>query len=187
MIIYLVGMSCVGKTTIGKLLAEYIEYEFYDLDNEVEKYYKKSIENLQNDSYSTNKYREKASVVLDKILMNNDNIVVAGTPSGLKFDYLQVYKKNKKRKAITSIHIYDTFQNVLDRITFYDGESNLVKEVLHEEKKKIYLKEIKADFNYFKTSYKRADIQIDIENIRINEIPELIMKKVREIIKFEKK
>jgi shikimate kinase len=32
MIIYLVGISCVGKTTIGRMLAEKLDFSFYDLD-----------------------------------------------------------------------------------------------------------------------------------------------------------
>jgi shikimate kinase len=30
--IFLVGVSCVGKTTIGKRLAERLGYDFFDLD-----------------------------------------------------------------------------------------------------------------------------------------------------------
>jgi len=32
MILYLVGISCVGKTTVGKMLAEKIGFSFFDLD-----------------------------------------------------------------------------------------------------------------------------------------------------------
>ena len=41
MIIYLVGISCVGKTTIGRMLAKKKNYSFFDLDEEIEKYYQK--------------------------------------------------------------------------------------------------------------------------------------------------
>ena len=34
--IILVGVSCVGKSTIGKLLAEKLGYKFFDFDFEVE-------------------------------------------------------------------------------------------------------------------------------------------------------
>ena len=37
--ILLFGVSNVGKTTIGKLLAEKIKFSFYDLDDEIKKYY----------------------------------------------------------------------------------------------------------------------------------------------------
>lgn len=44
---------------------------------------------------------------------------------------------------------------------------------------KRYLKEIKLDYNYFKDSYKRADLQVDIENVRLDDIPDMIIQKMR--------
>jgi len=49
MIIYIVGISCVGKTTIGKMLAEKIGFSFYDLDEEIQNYYQKPIERIQDE------------------------------------------------------------------------------------------------------------------------------------------
>jgi shikimate kinase len=37
-ILYIVGISCVGKTTIGKMLAENIGFSFFDLDIEIQNY-----------------------------------------------------------------------------------------------------------------------------------------------------
>ena len=179
MIIYLVGMSCVGKTTIGKILAEKIGYSFLDLDEEIENYYKKPIERIQDECISMNGYREKASIVLDKLFSRNELTVVSGTPSGLKFSYLQVYKRHKnKNKELLSICLNDSFENVLERLTFYDKDSNLITEKLDESLKKRYLKEIKADYNYFKDSYSRADFQINIDNVRLENIPEMIIEEI---------
>jgi shikimate kinase len=60
MIIYLVGMSCVGKTTIGRMLATKIGYSFFDLDEEVEKYYQKPIERIQDEFYSMKGFSGKS-------------------------------------------------------------------------------------------------------------------------------
>ncbi|MEN9443930.1 MAG: hypothetical protein RIS47_820 [Bacteroidota bacterium] len=83
MILYLVGISCVGKTTIGKMLAQTLGFSFFDLDVEVEKYYNMPIELIQIECITIDKYREKASVVLDYLLSQNIDSVIAGTPSGL--------------------------------------------------------------------------------------------------------
>lgn len=49
---------------------------------------------------------------------------------------------------------------------------------MDDSKKKRYLKEIRADYNYFKDSYNRADLEIDIENIRLEDIPEMIIQEL---------
>ncbi len=177
MIIYLVGISCVGKTTIGKMLADKIGYSFFDLDEEIESFYKKPIERIQNECLTMNEYREKASVVLDKLFSRDIDSVISGTPSGLKFSYLQVYKKHRHKNLI-SICLNDSFTNILNRLTFYDKDSNPITEIMDESKKKKYLKLIRSDYNYFKDSYKRADFQINIENVSLENIPDLIIKTI---------
>jgi shikimate kinase len=131
-------------------------------------------------------YREKASVVLDSLFAKNINSVISGTPSGLKYSYLQVYKKHKAVKDLFSIHLSDSHENVLDRITFYDIDSNLITENLNDSQKKRYLKKISVDYNYFKDSYKRADFIIDINNINLTDIPNLIICELQKTIKIER-
>jgi shikimate kinase len=180
--IYIVGISCVGKTTIGKLLADYLDFSFYDLDTEVEVYYQKPIEILQSDCLTMNGYRQKASVVLDLLLKTPENAVISGVPSGLRDAYLQVYKKHKKEIDIKSVHIIDNPENILNRLTFYDVESKLLDIELDEDEKKKYLKKIRGDWNYFIKSLSRADLQINIDSVELNQIPGLI---VEELNKFD--
>lgn len=179
MIIYLVGMSCVGKSTVGRMLAEKIGFTFFDLDEMIQEFYHKPIEMIQNENLTMYGYREKASIVLDYIFSKNVDSVVSGTPAGLKFSYLQVYKRHKKDKALYSIHLYDSFENVLNRLTFYDKDSNVIFEPMDEAKRKQYLQEIKLDYRYFESSYKRADFQINIEDIKVQDIPEMIIEELR--------
>ena len=181
--IYIVGISCVGKTTIGRLLANKIEYSFYDLDTEVEKFYNKSIERIQNECLTMNGYRQKASAVLEKLLNRNECSVIAGTQSGLKYSYLQVYKRYKKENELVSIHLIDKPENVLKRITFYDIDSKLMEIELDENDKKKYLKEIISDFNFFKKSLNQADLLIDIDKIPLSQIPDLIITELNKIHK----
>lgn len=184
MILYLVGISCVGKTTIGKMLAEKISFSFFDLDLEIQNFYNKPIERIQDECFSMNEYREKASKVLDYLFSKNIDSVISGTPSALKFSYLQVYKKHKADKNLYSIHLKDSFENILDRLTFYDKDSNPIKEILNESEKGKYLKEIKADYNFFRDSYKRADYEIDINNVCLKDIPNLIINELQKTIKI---
>jgi len=79
-------------------------------------------------------------------------------------------------KELISICLNDSFENILNRLTFYDKDSNPITEKLDESKKKRYLKLIRADYNFFKDSYKRADFQINIEDVSLDNIPDLIIK-----------
>jgi shikimate kinase len=37
--VFLTGVGCVGKTTIGRRLAELMEINFFDLDTEIEQFF----------------------------------------------------------------------------------------------------------------------------------------------------
>ena len=179
--IYLIGVSCVGKTTIGKMLAEKMDYSFFDIDEEIEKYNHKPIERIQDECWGMMKFREMGSKVLDFVFSKKGNAVIAATPAGLKHSYLQVYKKYKKTGEVISIHIIDKPENILNRLTFYDKDSIPIEIDLDEIKKKLYLKEIIKDYNHFKDSFQRADLQIDINEINLEDIPDLIISRLDDL------
>ena len=57
--ILLFGISNVGKTTIGTMLAKQLGYSFYDLDEEVKKEFKMTLEEFvhnQKDTGAERKY-----------------------------------------------------------------------------------------------------------------------------------
>jgi shikimate kinase len=174
--IYLVGISDVGKSTIGELLAREIDFVFYDLDKEIEKYFGKSIECIQEKFFSPYGYREKTRVVLRELLNKKENSVIASVPSGLRDIYLREYKKSRENKenAFISIHLSDKPENILKRITFYDKESRLLAKTLGEKEKKIYLKEIKKDITFFKKFNNRADYEFNIEWVKLENIPKCL-------------
>jgi len=173
--IYIVGISCVGKTTIGSKLAESLNYTFYDLDEEVERFYQKPIEQIQNECYSIIGFRQKASIVLDNLFTTVENSVIAGTTAGLKDSYFKIYQKHKKRKDLISIHIIDDPENVLNRLTFYDADSKMYEKALDDKMRKMYLKEIVADWKYFQKSLNLADLQVSIKNVPLDQIPDLLI------------
>jgi shikimate kinase len=164
------------------MLAGKIGFSFFDLDLEIQDYYKKPIERIQDECVSMNGYREKASVVLDYLFAKNIDSVISGTPSGLKYSYFQVYKKHKADKDLYSIQIHDSYENILGRLTFYDKDSNPITERLDDSKKKRYLKKLKADYNFFRDSYTRADFKIDINTINLNDIPNLIINELHKTL-----
>ena len=82
--VILVGVSCVGKTTIGSLLAAHLGYPFFDLDQKIESHFGTSIERLQSRFLTDYSFRKEASVVLRRIVTDNPICVIASPPSGLR-------------------------------------------------------------------------------------------------------
>ena len=80
----LVGVSCVGTTTIGRILADRRGCPFFDLDEEVERHFGLSIERLQARFLTGYSYRKECAVVLEHIATANPDCVIALPPSGLR-------------------------------------------------------------------------------------------------------
>jgi len=159
--ILLVGVSCVGKTTIGRLLAGRLGLPFFDLGEEIERYFETSIERLQSRLLTGYSYRKETAVVLKHILAENDNCVIALAPSGLRDAYLRVIKT----VDCVTVAIDDKPENILQRITFYDIDSRLIEKRLTPKEKNFYLEDIRKDINFFKRSYRRADLHADINGL----------------------
>lgn len=159
----LVGVSCVGKSKIGKLLAYKINHLFFDFDKEIEKHFNSTISFIQKECFSSIEYREKTSVILENILKNNSNYIVAMCPAGLKDYYYRIIKKYNP----TVVCITDTAKNILKRITFYDEYSRLLDITLSEKEKILYLKAIKKEIRYYKKINKKADYHVDIAGLNI--------------------
>jgi shikimate kinase len=159
--IFLAGVSCVGKTTVGARLAGLLEYRFFDLDVETERFFGTSIERLRNRHLTSHDFRLVASQALKDVLSREDscNCVIALPPTGLLGGYWKVV--NETRDA-TIVVLRDTAENILGRITFYDIDSRPIPMNLTNREKGLYLREIKRDIAYFSRSFCRAHMSVDI-------------------------
>ena len=174
--LFLTGVSCVGKTTIGKKLGKLLGVRFFDLDNEIESFFGTSIERLQNRFLTMHSFRNEAAKALVDLLNRpeSQDCVIALPPSGLMGGYLRAIKKANG----TTVVVTDKPENILQRIRFYDIDSRLIEKKLTPKEKKLYLGEIKKDITYFHTSYQRANLQIDISGLNADKAA----RKVKEAI-----
>jgi shikimate kinase len=175
--IFLAGVSCVGKTTIGAQLAGLLEYRFFDSDVETERFFGTSIERLRNRHLTSHDFRRVASRALKHVLSGEDscNCVIALPPSGLLGGYWKVVNETRDA-AIVVLH--DSAENILNRITFYDIDSRPVPMNLTDREKGLYLREIKRDIAYFSRSFRRADVSVDIAGCK----PDEASRKVRDAL-----
>ena len=162
MTIYLFGVSNVGKTTTGELLAEKLGFVFYDLDEEVKKYFNVTLEEFVNTGTLEERDQKRAEV-LEKIAGDRHNKVVAVTPIA----YMDHIRKFLKRKNVLAIELRDTPENIFDRLVFSD-ENDVI---CHDDDYKnahrdYYLRDIREDIRYYGTySFRSIRNKFDMEGL----------------------
>jgi shikimate kinase len=166
--IFLAGVSCVGKTTIGAQLAGLLECRFFDLDIETEGFFGTSIDRLRNRHLTSHDFRLAASQVLKHVLSREErsDCVIALPPSGLIGGYWKVVKSTRDANIVV---LRDAPENILKRITFYDIDSRPLQKHLTDLERGLYLREIERDIAYFNRSYRRANVSVDITGCDPNE------------------
>jgi shikimate kinase len=174
--IYLIGVSCVGKTTIGRRLAELLNIAFFDLDEEVEKFFGTAIERLQKKFPTMHAYRQEAAKALLHIQGSPDSrdSVIALPPSGLMGGYLHAMNRTTGIVVVLD----DRPENILERIAFFDIDSKPLRKELTPQEKPLYLNEIKEDIACFGTTYGRAHLRVDISGLDVD----AAAKKVKEAV-----
>ncbi len=148
-------------------MAELLDVNFFDLDDEIENFFKTSIERLQDRFLTIHSYRKEAAKALIHLLNQPESpyCVIALPPSGLMSSYYQVIKKTNGTTAV----ITDKPEKILKRCRFYDIDSNPIEKKLSSQEEKFYLGEIKKDITYFGKSYYRANLQVDISGLDQNQ------------------
>jgi len=183
--LFITGVACVGKTTIGRELADLLDVNFFDLDFEVEKFFGTSLQRLQNKFLTIHSYRDEAAKALVHLLSRPESqaSVIALPPSGLMGGYLRAIKKSTG----VSVVLTDEPENILERITFYDIDSKLVEKNLTANEKRLYLTDIKKDITYFRKPYERADLRVDISGLDYKEAARRVKEAVEALERSRKR
>jgi shikimate kinase len=174
--IFITGVACVGKTTIGVKLAGLLGYQFFDLDTEIERFFGAPIPRLRQRFLTQYSFHVEAAKALKHVLSRKDSqdCVIALPPGGLMDAYWRVVKTVKAAIVV----LQDTPENILKRITFYDDDSHPIDKTLTDREKRYYLREIKADMTYFRRTYRRANLTVDIAGLG----PEAAAQKIKDVL-----
>ena len=148
MLIYLIGLPGVGKTTIGKQLAESLHYNFIDLDDEIEKSIGLNIPEIFN-TRGEKYFREIEKLALHKTFNFTQTVVACGGGTPCFFDNLTQINKNGK-----SIYLKASSLEINSRLPLSELEkrplfkTNSLDELL--KKRKTFYE--KATFNFLVSS-----------------------------------
>ena len=109
-ILFIIGLPGCGKTTLSKTLAEYLNYNFYDMDLIIEEKEKMKISAIF-ENYGEKYFREKESEVLEELSELNDAVIFTGGG-------IVLAKKNRDimKKKGTTIFINRNLDTLLNNI-----------------------------------------------------------------------
>ena len=133
MIILLFGISNVGKTTIGKLLCERLHIPFYDLDDEVRRFFGITLEQFVNTGTLEDRDR-KRGLVLEKILKDGKGKIVAVSP----ISYSRYIHQLLRNPGVFPIELRDSAENIFDRIVFSDENDKIYTDEQYKQAHKAY-------------------------------------------------
>ena len=175
--ILLFGITNVGKTTIGKLLSEELNYEFDDLDDEIKKRYGK-IDKFQEkypDDYD--RHRKRGEILADIVGKYKDNVVIAVSPIYYKKFFIDLLKQSN----ILAIEIQDNPEKILERLVYADEEDRVFPlEIKTKVEKNHYLKEIKEDIKYYEKEYKKIELKFNLQGEKPQEATKRLAKYIQE-------
>lgn len=126
MIVVLIGYMASGKSTLGRILADKLNYTFIDLDDFIEENEKKSIKEIFK-SKGEIYFRGLETASLKGILSEKDNVILSlggGTPCyGNNMD--AILNSNN----VTSIYLKASIATIIDRLKGEKGKRPLIAHI----------------------------------------------------------
>ena len=157
----LTGMMGVGKSTIGKILAKKLNYNFVDIDKLIESKENLSI-NLIFKHKGESYFRKIEYKVILSELKNNNSVISLGGGAFLN----NAIRKNAK-KLSTSFWLDVPLEELIKRLKKNKKRPLLLNKNLSETVKKIYFDRKKI--------YNEADYRIKCNSLRSGEIANKIL------------
>ncbi len=154
--VVLTGMMGVGKTTIGKNLAEKLSFSFLDTDKIIEEEEGSSIKDIfkkRSESYFR-KIEQKTTL---RLLKNDNSVIALGGGAFLN----NIIRETSKKNSI-SFWLDVNVEVLIKRLEKTRKRPLLLKKNLRQTVNKIYLER--------KKTYSEADFRINCGNLKTEEI-----------------
>jgi shikimate kinase len=164
--IILTGFMGTGKTEVGRDLARLLNMKLIDVDTEIEKSQKMTINEIFKQSGEP-WFREIETEMIKKISENKNIIISAGGGAVLKQENMDNLRKNGVIVCLTA-----TPETILKRTSNYKGRPLLL--VGNP------LERIKELLNFRRPFYEKADIMIDTEGKTPLQIAEEIIERIKD-------
>ncbi len=170
MIILIFGVSNVGKTTVGKIMADTLGISFYDLDDEIKRFYNITLEEFVHTGTIKERDAKRGSLI-EHIIESNRDCVIAITP----MSYAEYFCCFLKMENVLAIELRDSAENIFDRLVFSDENDNVYEDIeyknLHRE---YYINEINEDLVWYGKVYNAIKNKYNVNN----QLPEQVANQI---------
>lgn len=169
-VVLLVGVTNVGKTTTGRILADKLGYDFFDLDQEVKNCYRVTLDEFaRQHPFPYDQQKLKAEVLKNLVHGRERDAVIAVTPLG----YARFYNSLIKEEGVICIELRDSAEHIFERLVFCDENDIPYRdEAYANEHKAHYLKEIRSDITFFRKVFSKVELKCNIDNRNPDEVAE---------------
>lgn len=159
--ILLFGVSNVGKSVSGRLLADLLNYAFYDLDDEVKKDQNTTLEIF----VSTGTLMERDTIrcsIINHLVCMPGNKVITVTPLSFIKDILYLFSF----PDVLCIELIDSAENIFDRLVFSDKNDVIYKDDDYKNRHRdYYLNDIQADLYWYGSVYSDIENKLNISGM----------------------
>ena len=156
--IVLVGMMGCGKTSMGKLVAQELKFDFIDTDFEIEKKFNLSIKEIF-DNYGEEYFR-KIEFDIFKLFKNRDDILISS--GGGSFCQVSTYDLIKKK--FLSIWLDVDADTIFKRVKRNQNKRPLIKGLGEIELRNT----INDLMSKRKNCYNKADLRIQLHDLKMD-------------------
>ncbi|MFC1907939.1 shikimate kinase [Chloroflexota bacterium] len=166
--IALIGFMGVGKTAVGKILAEKLQREFVELDSLVEQKAGKSIPSIfQQDGEIV--FRELEIEVTKEVSRDKNLVIACG--GGIVLNKINI---DRLRQQSRIVHLTASPEVILKRVSSEEGQRPL----LEVDNPVLIIREL---WDFRKPFYERAaDINVDTSKLDTNAVAKQLMNKLED-------
>lgn len=169
-VVLLVGVTNVGKTTTGRILADKLGYDFFDLDLEIKDCYGMTLDEFERQHpFPYDRQKLKAEVLKNLVNGCKRDTVIAVTSLG----YARFYNGLIKKDGVICIELQDSPENIFERLVFCDENDVPYRDTAYaNEHKAHYMREIRSDITFFRKVFSKVELKCNIDNRNPNEVAE---------------
>ena len=176
--ILLFGIGNVGKSTVGKLLSEKLNYKYDDLDDEIKRRYGKIDDFRAEYPWDYERHKERGKILKDIVNKYEDNVVIAVSP----IFYVRCFSKLLEDENIFAIDLQDKPEYILKRLVYADENDNVFPiEITTIQERKYYLSEIKKDITFYKRVYAKIVNKFDMNGEDVETVVQRLIKYIEDV------